>query len=31
MYIKGWITKEELDRKLDELDEKTLKEPPRVY
>lgn len=34
MYIKGWITKEELDRELDKLDKpdkKTLKEPPTIY
>lgn len=31
MYIKGWITKEELDRKLEQLDKKDMPEPPTVY
>lgn len=34
MYINGWITKEELDRKLDKLDKKdkpVIKEPPTIY
>lgn len=31
MYIKGWITKEELDKKLDELSKKDMPEPPTIY
>ena len=34
LYIRGWITKEELDRKLEQLDKKDkpdMPEPPRVY
>lgn len=31
MYIKGWITKEELEEKLEELDKKEMKEPPIIY
>lgn len=34
MYIKGWITKEELDKQLEKLDKKDrpdMPEPPTVY
>jgi len=34
MYIRGWITKEELDRKLEAIDKKDkpdMPEPPTVY
>lgn len=31
MYIKGWITKEELDKELDRLDKKEMPEPPTIY
>lgn len=34
MYIKGWITKEELDKQLEKLDKKDkpdMKEPPIIY
>lgn len=34
LYIKGWITKEELDRELAKLDKpksKGLDEPPTIY
>lgn len=34
LYIRGWITKEELDRKLKQLDKKDkpdMPKPPRVY
>ncbi len=31
LYIKGWITKEELVGKLEELDRKEMPEPPTVY
>lgn len=31
MYIRGWITKEELEERLDKLDESKMKEPPTIY
>lgn len=34
MYIRGWITKEELDSKLEQLDKKDtpdMPEPPTIY
>lgn len=34
MYIRGWITKEELDEKLNKLDEPdkpSIPEPPTIY
>lgn len=31
MYIKGWITKEELEKELEKLDKKDMPEPPIIY
>ena len=31
MYVKGWITKEELEERLEKLDKKDMPEPPTVY
>lgn len=31
MYIRGWITKEELEEQLAKLDKSDMPEPPTVY